>query len=105
METMENWGFLQATEEGTRITIQVQPRASKNGLAGVQQDALKVRLTAAPVEGEANKECVKFLAKLFGVPKSAVTIQQGLKSRRKTVLITGCRPQQIQRLLRRHGIE
>lgn len=102
---MESFAFLRSDREGTLITLHVQPKASKNALAGVHENALKLRLTAPPVEGAANKECVKFLAKLFGVAKSAVEIQQGLKSRHKTVLIKGWRVQDIERVLRRHGIE
>jgi uncharacterized protein len=61
---------------------------------------LKLRLTAPPVEGEANKECVKFLAKLFNIPKSSVEIIQGQKSRRKTVLIKGPSLEQAENILR-----
>lgn len=102
---METLVFLKSTREGTLIKIHVQPRASKNSLAGVQQEALKVRLTAPPVEGEANKECVKFLAKLLGVSKSSVEIQQGLKSRHKTVLVKGLQLEEVERTLRRHGLD
>ena len=74
-------------QEGTVILVYVQPRASKNELAGVQEGALKVRLTAPPIEGKANKECIKFLAKLFNLPKSSIEILQGQKSRHKKFLL------------------
>jgi uncharacterized protein len=79
--------YLSANPHGVSLRIHVQPRASKNELAGVHEGSLKVRLTAPPVEGEANKECIKFVAKLLGVPKSSIEIVQGLKSRQKTLLV------------------
>lgn len=79
--------FLRQSGDGTILEIYVQPKASKNELAGVHQGSLKVRLTAAPVEGEANRECIRFLAKAFGVSKSSLAIIQGHKSRQKTILI------------------
>jgi hypothetical protein len=58
-----------------------------------------LRLTAPPVEGEANKECVRFLARLLDVPRSSVSILQGLKSRSKTLLIRGVTPLEVQERL------
>jgi hypothetical protein len=65
----------------------------------MHQGRLKVRLTAPPVEGEANKECVRFLARLLDVPRSSVSILQGLKSRSKTLLIRGVTPLEVQERL------
>ncbi|MFP5212428.1 MAG: DUF167 domain-containing protein [Acidobacteriota bacterium] len=96
--------FLRENSEGTLIDIYVQPRASKSELAGVHEGVLKVRLTAPPVEGEANKECGKFFAKLFGVPKSGVEIVSGQKSRHKTVLVRGIAPQDADKVLRERGV-
>lgn len=75
--------------DGVTFAVHVQPRASKNEICGIQGDALKIRLTSPPVEGEANRLCTEFLAKLLRVPKSAVTIMAGEKSRHKTVRIAG----------------
>lgn len=91
---------LSCSARGVLLHVQVQPRASKNEVAGVLEGSLKLRLTAPPVEGEANKECVKFLAKLFNIPKSSVEIIQGQKSRRKTVLIKGPSLEQVENTLR-----
>jgi len=66
----------------------IQPRSSKNQVAGLYGDALKIKLTAPPVDGEANKMCIKFLAKLLSVSKSAVEIVSGQTSRNKTIKIT-----------------
>jgi uncharacterized protein (TIGR00251 family) len=73
--------------EGLILKIQVQPRSSKNAVAGLHGDALKIKLTAPPVEGEANKMCVAFLAKCLGLPKSALEIVSGHTARTKHVLI------------------
>lgn len=65
------------------------PRAARAGLAGSREDALLVRLNAAPVEGAANAELIEVLADALGIPKRAVSISAGERSRRKTVLIRG----------------
>lgn len=74
---------------GITIKVRVQPRAAKNQVAGVMDGAVKVRLTAPPVDGAANKACCEFLAGLFGVPKSNVEIIHGLTGRNKTVRVAG----------------
>jgi uncharacterized protein len=71
------------------LTLHIQPRASKNEVCGVQDNALKIRLTSPPVDGAANKLCREFLAELFKVPKSAVEIIAGETSRHKRVRISG----------------
>ncbi len=82
-------------EQGSIVEIYVQPRASRNEIAGMHEGRLKVRLTAPPVEGEANKECIRFLAKMLDIPRSSVSILQGLKSRSKTLLIRGLSPEDV----------
>jgi len=73
--------------DGLTFAIQVQPRASKSEVVGVFGDALKIRLTAPPVEGKANKMCAAILAKVLGVPKSTVEIVSGKTSRTKRVKV------------------
>ncbi len=75
--------------DAVEIDVIVQPRASKEEIAGIQGGALKVRLTAPPVEGEANEALVRLVAKLAGLPRSAVTIVRGKTGRRKTLRILG----------------
>lgn len=79
--------------DGVRLTIRVQPRASRTEVAGLYgKDALRIRLAAPPVDGAANRELVEFLAKTLGVPKSAVSIEAGETGRLKTVSVTGVEP-------------
>lgn len=81
--------MLRATSEGVLITVRVVPRAARSGLAGIREDALLVRLNAAPVDGAANAQLIEVLADALGVPRRAVSIAVGERSRRKTVLIRG----------------
>lgn len=69
------------------LTLRVQPRASRTGWAGMLGAAIKLRLAAPPVDGKANAELVKWLAREFGVPKSAITIETGDTARNKRVRI------------------
>jgi uncharacterized protein (TIGR00251 family) len=83
---------LTPTDGGILLDIHVQPRASRNELAGMQGDALKVRLTSPPVDGAANKLCREFFAKRLGVAKSRITLVSGDKSRHKRLFIEGVTP-------------
>ena len=69
------------------LNIKVQPRASKDELAEVLGDSLKVRITAPPVDGAANKHLIAFLAKIFKVSKSQVTLISGETGREKRLRI------------------
>jgi len=90
---------LQPTEDGVIFHIRVVPRASRSELAGVQNDALKLRITAPPVAGKANEECIRVIADFFGVKKRQVTIVSGHASRTKTIAITGMNTGEIAALL------
>ncbi len=74
-------------KEGLVLNVRVQPKASRNQIAGPHGDAVKVMLTAPPVDGEANRQCIQFLAKVLKRPKSTLDIISGLTSRNKRVLI------------------
>ena len=69
--------------------MKVQPRAKKNAIVGELGDALKVALTAPPIDGRANQACIEFFADLLNVPRSAVTIVSGQSSRNKVIRVTG----------------
>jgi uncharacterized protein (TIGR00251 family) len=95
--------FLEISEDPARgtltLTVRVQPRASKDEIAGALDGALKIRLCAPPVENRANEALVAFLADLLKTPKSAVRIQSGEHGRNKRVEIRGVTRQQILNLL------
>ena len=75
--------------ERLRITVHVQPRARRTEVVGRHGDALKVRLSAPPVDGAANDALVELLAGTFGIPGRAVTIVAGAGSRTKLVQLEG----------------
>ena len=81
------------------LSVRVQPRASKDEIAGVMGEALKVRLQAPALEDRANEALCEFLARLLKTPKSAVRILSGARSRTKRVEIRGVTPQQVLALL------
>jgi len=92
--------YLQTLPDGTLLlSLYVQPRSSRNELAGLHGDALKLRLTAPPVEGRANKAVVSFLAKLLKIPKSAILIKSGLQSRSKKLVLSRVHEDDVRRLL------
>ena len=90
------------TDRGATFAIRVQPRASRNAVAGEMGDALKLALTAPTVEGKANEACVEFLANLLKVPRSSVTIASGESSRNKVIRITGLSAGQVEQRLLEH---
>ncbi len=85
--------------DGIILSLHIQPRASKNEVCGVQDNALKIRLTSPPVDGAANKLCREFLADIFDVPKSAVAIIAGETSRHKRVFIRGSNAGEFARMV------
>jgi len=85
--------------EGVIFKAFIQPRASRNEVAGLNGDALKIRLTAPPVEGAANKMLTQFLAKSLKVRRSDVVILKGEASRTKQVLVRSATCKKIESLL------
>ncbi|MDD3268993.1 MAG: DUF167 domain-containing protein [Syntrophomonadaceae bacterium] len=83
--------MLRFSEEDGRLRfeVRVQPRSSRNQIVGEQEGALKIKLTAPPVDGEANQALVAFLSQFFGVAKRDVQIVKGETSRHKSVSING----------------
>ena len=69
------------------LHCQLQPRAAKNEIVGIQGDRLKIRITAPPVDGKANQHLIALMAKWFGVAKSKVSIVRGETGRQKTLAI------------------
>ena len=77
------------------LPVAVQPRASRNAVAGLRGDALKILLTAPPVEGAANDACLRFLADLLGMSRSRLSIVRGGKARQKLVRIAHTSPEEL----------
>ncbi len=86
---------LQEIKGGVQFSIKVQPRASKDEITGLQGDALKIRVTAPPVDGEANEACIRFIARKLGIAPSRVTIVSGHTGRNKTVFVEGVSKEQL----------
>jgi hypothetical protein len=79
--------FLRESKKGLTFDIHVIPHASRVEIVGVQEGALKVKVTVPPVEGAANEACIKLLAKELGLKRSQLEIASGAKSRKKTIMV------------------
>jgi uncharacterized protein (TIGR00251 family) len=90
---------VQQQGDAVRFAIKVHPRAKRERISGVLGDALKVELTAPPVDGRANEACIRFFVDLFNVPRSSVIIASGASSRNKVVRVTGISAKSVNRLL------
>ncbi|OFZ66224.1 MAG: YggU family protein [Betaproteobacteria bacterium RBG_16_56_24] len=80
-------GWYRCEGDDITLTLHVQPGAKRSEIAGLHSEALKIRLAAPPVEGRANEVLLKFIAELFEVPLRQVTLQRGVKSRQKVILV------------------
>ena len=78
---------IRTTREGIVLSVYIQPKASANAVSGIHQNALKIRLTAPPVDNAANKMCIKFLSRQLKIPASRIEIVSGHTGRNKKVLI------------------
>lgn len=79
------------------IDVYVQPKSSQNKMVGVHDGAVKVAITAPPVDGKANKAVGVFLAAFFCLPKSSVQIHSGMQSRRKRFAVNGISEEEVSR--------
>jgi uncharacterized protein (TIGR00251 family) len=84
---------------GLTFAVRVVPRASSSGIVGEHDGALRVRVAAPPVEGAANRELIKVLAKSFELPQNAVEIVSGTNSKSKTVRIRGAKAAKLEQLI------
>lgn len=89
---VEKEGFIQ-------LNIRVVPRASRSEIAGEHDGMLKIRIASPPVDGAANAEVIKLLAKRLGVPRSAVEIVSGQTSKTKQIRVAGVTAATARRLL------
>lgn len=81
--------YLRADGDGVALDLAVQPRASRTGFGHILGDRRKLAVAAPPVDGAANAAVVAYLAKFFGVAKSAVHVVRGQTGRFKTVTVAG----------------
>lgn len=85
------------TPGGSVFAVKIHPRAKKNAITGSVGDALKLAVTAPPIDGRANDACIEFFANLFLVPRSSITIASGESSRRKVIRIAGLPADELRR--------
>jgi hypothetical protein len=88
-------------KDNIAFKVYVQPRSSKTGIAGMHGSAIKVFVTAPPVENKANTAVIHVIADLFNVPKKSVSIKSGMQGRHKTVLVNNLTLQEAQETLAR----
>jgi uncharacterized protein len=92
-------GPITPTQNGVRLHLRVQPRASRDEVAGVVGDVIRVRLTAPPVDGAANEALLRFLAGCLELTRSSVTLVSGHASRNKVAEVGGLSREEVARRL------
>jgi uncharacterized protein (TIGR00251 family) len=90
---------LHETSGGVTFAVKVQPRARRNAVVGELGDALKIALTAPPVDGRANEACTNFFASLLKLPRASITIASGQSSRNKIIRVVGISADELKRRL------
>ncbi len=93
---------IKETGDAVTFAVKVQPRAKRNAITGEVGEALKIALTAPPVEGRANEAVIEFLAEVLRVPRGSVSIAAGLSSRNKVIRVRGVTAAQVEKRLRSH---
>ena len=91
--------YVRDSDQGVVLKVQVQPRASRDEVVGPHGDGLKIRITAAPVAGAANKHLLKFLAKKLRVSRSQMSISSGATSKSKIIAIEGITAEEVRQRL------
>lgn len=89
----------EVAENAIGLDLYIQPKAAKNAIRGLHGSELKLAITAPPVDGKANKAVIAFLAELFGVAKSSVSITGGQQSRHKHCVVHGVTRQEASRIV------
>jgi uncharacterized protein (TIGR00251 family) len=87
------------TAHGAQFALKVQPRASRTAIAGLIGDAVKLAITAPPVDGKANQAVIEFLSDLFRVPKSSIVIVSGETGRNKLIAVRSLTAEQVLKAL------
>lgn len=89
---MEEKIQIRETPDGFSFKVRAVPRSSRNQVCGIQGEALKIKITAPPVEGAANQAICEFAAKLLGIAKSRVSVASGASSKDKTLVVSEIDP-------------
>jgi len=87
--------IVQDTKAGAVLSVYIQPKASTTECVGIHGDALKIRVAAPPVDGAANDELIRFLARQLSIPSTSVRIHSGAGGRHKHVLVKGITAQLV----------
>src|SRR5438270_8095307 len=90
---------IQESPKGITFAVKVHPRARKDAITGTVGDALKLAITAPPVDGKANQAVIEFFADLFAIARSSVTIASGEISRNKVIRVSGISAEQVRQRL------
>ncbi|MFN2245265.1 MAG: DUF167 domain-containing protein [Anaerolineae bacterium] len=88
--------------EAVAFSVRVVPRASRNKIEGIKDGAVRIRLTAPPVEGAANEALIGFLSSVLRVPKQDIELVSGQTARNKVVSVSGLSAEEIEARLRSH---
>jgi len=91
--------MIETTVHGVILAVYVQPKASKTEFVGIHGDALKFRVAAPPVEGEANVALCRHVAKLFSIPQRAVSVSSGQSNRKKRIELIGITADEVRDIL------
>lgn len=86
-------------DRGLTFAVRIVPRASRSEIAGEHNGALRIRIAAPPVDGAANRELIRLLAKCFKLPQNAVEIVSGAGSKNKIVSVTGADSARLEQMI------
>lgn len=90
-------------DKGLLVNLKISPNASKNEII-LADDIVKVKITAQPIDGKANKALIEYLSKLFKVPKTSIVIVKGETSKDKTILFDTFDDEKIKKIKEAFGI-
>ena len=87
--------FVKETPQGAVLMVMAAPRSSKTEIVEIQQDRVKIKVKAPPVDGEANSALVEYLSKIFKIPKKSVILEKGQTGKQKSFLLSGLTKEQV----------
>ena len=92
--------MIRDTPSGVELDVRVIPRARKTSLDGVRDDALLMRVAAAPLDGAANDTIIEYFANVLRLPRRAVRVVSGQRARKKRIAIEGLSADRVRELIR-----